>query len=1084
MPMSMIALRALRHSALLLLGLAPFAASAAPWRYLEPQPSIPYEPSRFAAATDDVVWSFDGASIRRSQSDGSSTTLYRNELVYATRFVEGFATADGGLIAHDGRCGLQRIGPDQRAIWRVRLDFYACHGVRVAADGTTWIGATSAGDGDYLHQIGANGETLARRRAGSNELSLFAFHRLIDFAALDGGGEVELTHGVANYDAAVTRRGDRAQILWSTDISGARDRAQRLVAGADGSADVLGTTGNNLWVTRINAQGQITQTRQLVMVTPGSVLAARRAADGAVYVVIGSRSTVGDLPLRLLRVGADGALTWDQHYCATAQFVEPRVEFAVSGDTVANLCSGDGVEMLVRRAADGGARTQVLPFDRALQVAAGDDGEWRVLGRENAQAPYRTRLIALGAGETIRDLSLGAADEREALRLHAAAIDLDGNSYLLSQHDAAQGEPTTQTLTRLASDGTVLWRKTSPGLKIHTAQLTARHGLVCASVLASTGPFSGSAAKYSAFCLRDIDGSAFGSTFNAPTDTVLRNEITPIRGNRAIIVTATDTEYSVMLVDGTTRTTTLSGSGRLHNSGVDDDGRSTLAVEQRVVRIDASGRQLYQVDVSPIGTYDAPFASTADGRVYTSGTVRGAIGTSVRMLWALDANGATRWQANVLTETRAAQIVPTGDAIYVHAFNGGVNGVSTNFTSKHSDSDGQRLWRHQSVDRTESNQTARGAQIALSTDQSDVVLLGSWGNRLRLERLNAADGRRELERFIDCNGRCDPIATFALDAAGDARTAYAAVDQQAGQTAVAQSLGDVLRDPAATRVDQPGITGLWHAPYTNGQGVSIDWLPESRTLFAAWFTYTANRDVNDPAQLRWYTLQANGIAAGTTELELPVLQTSGGVFDDGPAVSPRIVGRARLRFTDCDSASLSYEIDGSATTTSSAGTISLSRVTPATQSCVLADGSTRPGAGARPPSKGFDARLSGAWYDEATVGQGVQLNVQPDGVLFVPWFTYDPGPANDATGQHWFTLQGNLAQAVNGTVEAQLIQTIGGAFDWSPTWNANVVGTATLSVQACDRATIAYRFDTARIASPYAGRRGELSLRRMGGCAP
>ena len=48
----------------------------------------------------------------------------------------------------------------------------------------------------------------------------------------------------------------------------------------------------------------------------------------------------------------------------------------------------------------------------------------------------------------------------------------------------------------------------------------------------------------------------------------------------------------------------------------------------------------------------------------------------------------------------------------------------------------------------------------------------------------------------------------------------------------------------------------------------------------------------------------------------------------------------------------------------------------------------------------------------------------------------------------------------------------------------NVVGAATLHLQGCDRATIAYRFDAVRIAGPFAGRRGTLDLKRMGGCAP
>ncbi len=284
------------------------------------------------------------------------------------------------------------------------------------------------------------------------------------------------------------------------------------------------------------------------------------------------------------------------------------------------------------------------------------------------------------------------------------------------------------------------------------------------------------------------------------------------------------------------------------------------------------------------------------------------------------------------------------------------------------------------------------------------------------------------------------------------------------------------------RLDQPGVAGLWFSPYANGEGLAIDWLPASRTLFAAWFTFTTNGG-NDPAGQRWYTLQVNGVPANATSLELPILETTGGNFDAGPAVSPEIIGRATLTFRDCSNATLRYRFDAGHNDAAE-GTITLSRLTPQTQGCILANGSTQPGAGARPPAKGFDAQQSGAWYDDSAIGQGLQLNIQPDGVFFAPWFTYDPaGTQNDPGRQHWLTLQGDLAQAVDGRVELQLIQTIGGAFDRVPTYNAYAIGSATLRMLGCGRAALDYRFANAPTAGPYAGRSGTLDLKRMGDCA-
>jgi len=208
------------------------------------------------------------------------------------------------------------------------------------------------------------------------------------------------------------------------------------------------------------------------------------------------------------------------------------------------------------------------------------------------------------------------------------------------------------------------------------------------------------------------------------------------------------------------------------------------------------------------------------------------------------------------------------------------------------------------------------------------------------------------------------------------------------------------------------------------------------------------------------------------------------VFDTPSERRISRVGSGTLQFSDCDNGQLTYTFDETFNDGAS-GSMSLTRLTPATEACELADGSIRPAAGARPPARGFDARQSGSWYEPATGGQGLQMTVQPDGPFFGAWFTYDvPGPGNDPERQHWFTLYGNLSQAVNGRIELLVVQSIGGAFDRTPTRNRHIVGKATLQMHGCDSATLQYRFDDSELAGPYAGRNGDMALIKEGGCRP
>jgi len=486
--------------------------------------------------------------------------------------------------------------------------------------------------------------------------------------------------------------------------------------------------------------------------------------------------------------------------------------------------------------------------------------------------------------------------------------------------------------------------------------------------------------------------------------------------------------------------------------------------------------------VSPIAlgvsSADGLLLAGDDGNVWVVGPASGS-GTSRWRLWAVGPDGRTRWTRD-LQSVQFRRLQVRADALY---------GVGARDNSRGSDRSVEIVLERMNaasgaVTWTRASRhwpfTARGSDLAISPDGRELVLAHGEFDRMHLERLQTATGERVHESYAACGALCGIPAALAFDAAGTARIAVDVLDRDFGQTSavIATDLSAVT-----TRLDQPGIAGAWWSPYANGEGITFDWLPASRTLFGAWFTYSTAGG-NEPSELRWYSLQANGVADGTRRLELPILETTGGNFDAGPSVSPRRVGTAQLEFHDCTRGTVHYAFDAPVNEGRS-GMITLSRLSPATQPCLLADGSTVPGTGAQPPANGFDAKLSGTWFDEATSGQGLQFTVQPQGVLFAPWFTFDPAAAgNDAGRQHWFTLQGNLAEARDGVAELVLVQTIGGTFDRVPTYNANAIGTATLRVQNCDRADLDYRFADAQITGAFRARSGTLRLTRAGGCAP
>ncbi|MGA8030993.1 MAG: hypothetical protein WCB48_01250 [Casimicrobiaceae bacterium] len=271
----------------------------------------------------------------------------------------------------------------------------------------------------------------------------------------------------------------------------------------------------------------------------------------------------------------------------------------------------------------------------------------------------------------------------------------------------------------------------------------------------------------------------------------------------------------------------------------------------------------------------------------------------------------------------------------------------------------------------------------------------------------------------------------------------------------------------AINANQHGLTGSWYEPATSGQGFEVEVFPElggpgKGYTAVSWFTYDATAGGAD--HQRWYTASGD-VLSGQASSALTLYRNTGGNFNAGPITSGQVVGSATLRFDSCTSGQLDYRFtDGSGR----AGSIPLTRITQ-NVSCAAVNA---------PP---FDADFvySGNWYDPATSGQGITVEVnRPSGALFFAWYTYaNNGAALDAAGQRWYTGYANYTAGAR-SIPVTLYETTGGVFDaaTNPPPDTIAVGTGTLAFQDCANATLAFSF----AGGSSTGKAGLINLVRVG----
>jgi hypothetical protein len=267
-------------------------------------------------------------------------------------------------------------------------------------------------------------------------------------------------------------------------------------------------------------------------------------------------------------------------------------------------------------------------------------------------------------------------------------------------------------------------------------------------------------------------------------------------------------------------------------------------------------------------------------------------------------------------------------------------------------------------------------------------------------------------------------------------------------------------------IDQQGLTGSWYQPVTSGQGIEIEVYPNlvnasTGFLQGSWFTYDTTA-VSGPAGQRWYTFSGNA-PAGSPGATLTIYQNVGGNFNAAPITTVVPVGTANITFSDCTNASFTYSFtDGR-----SSGVIPLVRLTP-NVTCVMSG---------TPPAN-VDFGYSGNWYDPATSGQGLVVELNPNAsVVFFAWYTYAPnGQAAGAAGQRWYTGQATYTLG-SRTLQTTLYETTGGVLNSAtPAPQTVAVGTATLQFTACNAAKLTFNFT----GGSSAGQSGTINLQRVG----
>jgi hypothetical protein len=265
-------------------------------------------------------------------------------------------------------------------------------------------------------------------------------------------------------------------------------------------------------------------------------------------------------------------------------------------------------------------------------------------------------------------------------------------------------------------------------------------------------------------------------------------------------------------------------------------------------------------------------------------------------------------------------------------------------------------------------------------------------------------------------------------------------------------------------INQEGLSGSWYNPQASGQGMQFQFSPDDSdsgegTLFGAWYTYDIVAGTENSQ--RWYSVQS-ALSPDAQSADVIIYRNTDGNFDADPVTSAQQVGTGTLTFATCDTGEFAYALDDGRM-----GTIPLRRLLPNVD-CVTT------GVPANPAS---DFGYTGAWYNPATSGQGMLIEINPgDSQVFVGWYTYaEAGEGEGESGQRWFSAQTPYTVG-DRTFDLTVFASTGGVFDTGGGVSTQPVGTATLTFTSCTEGTFDYTFTAGELS----GKSGSIPLTRLG----
>lgn len=883
----------------------------------------------------------------------------------------------------------------------------------------------------------------------------------------------------------LSRANDAGQLIWSNPLENVRfDQNVTLRGLDDGRALLIISEPSKLQIRLYSAAGSLTETREITMPEAAQVSFGDWSADGLGNQALALRFEINFFTnsYGAILFAPNAAVLKQIRYAPSDQCTQDCPLLGLAQGFANALGTQTGGKLVL---------TSLLPNVANTEVILPGSFNARIANSSNATILMTSdaELRAFNAaGVEIATSSL-LDKSRTQPKVLAAAIADDGKSFVLQQ--VYDGQSIAQ-IQAFAANGVKLWQRND--LAARNPRLWANSARIC---LGNGGQFPDTGITFA--CFASATGAELVKV--AIPNVIFRNEFPSKIGSR-------------VLADSSLRTAYVTANGVEIIDITNDNQIRKLSIAlphiKSIIDIGATGSVLLTATIPGSPNVNEWVAMLANGqlafrRTNTGNSFNGQFGRMLEndnvLLIAsnqnslaenfdttlISRNGVQLWSvlnSRISQEDEVNNVFIDAKNAYLLSRVGGtlqLQALSLN--------SGASIWK----------QNLKGEFFStvdiLASANPNALLIpvtGKFG--VQLSQISSINGAIQQQRLLDCAAADCTLRAKIIDTAGNFRSVSEA--KYPSHAAIALGRTDIRASAPEIGLDQSGLSGGWYSPQISGQGFFVEYFPQSRLLFAPWFTFAASDGSSSGdqvtsdsvAQLRWYTLSGI-VEPGANVARLEIRRNDSGVFNSAPITQSTLVGMATLRAQDCNRATLEFEFIGSEAE-GKYGVLPLDRLTGGSAPCQLSNGQTLPGRDARPARGGFDGRQSGSWYQPTTAGQGINMTIQPatasaPGFFFGGWFTYDAGTPNDPTSQHWLTLSGEIRpDAQAGVVPVKIYRTLGGQLASVPTQNTTILGEGTVTFSGCSAALLRYQFDDAPIAGTFRARSGEISLQRLGACPP